>query len=209
MTKAFLFIPLFSVILLSCNHNKTESKSHTGDNNKAVSDSNSVNNNKTEFKSSINKIDSVQGDSGIANNQTIPISDADKFQYTNSDGSIPPEYWREYTISVTAHELHLTIDDRDDTLLTKNWPFTKRQFDNMVKKIKGLKKGKPLSSYDIPDGSGTIEIRIYNQGEIIFVGSGYRGGGPADFSGADVDLSYLIPHLDRLVESTEKKEKKP
>lgn len=128
------------------------------------------------------------------------ISNTDMVEYSFYPSSVAPQYYRGFRISVTPNTLHLAIHSYGDTLLKKDWSFTKEEFETVKQRVSNLKVEGSIDKSKIPDGGSTKEISLYQSGKKIFSGLDY--GSTKNFSGADIDLSYLVPDLNMLVEST-------
>lgn len=134
------------------------------------------------------------------------LSKADKVKYSFHASSVAPQYYRGYTISVTPEELRISVNSYGDTLLTKSRTFTKEKFEEVMEKFKNLKKSGEIDERNIPDGGTSTSITFYKGNKILFEASDY-GADNKDFKGADIDLTYLVPDLQDLIDSTKDKEK--
>jgi len=132
------------------------------------------------------------------------VANADKIIYSFRASSVAPKYHRSYSIAVTEDNLHLSINSYSDTLFTKDWPFTAAKFEEVKEKLKGLKEDGEIDENEIPDGGTADNIALYKEGKEIFSGADYKS--TKSFSGADVDLSYLIPDLEAMIKSTKKED---
>jgi hypothetical protein len=132
------------------------------------------------------------------------VANADKIIYSFHASSVAPKYHRSYSIAVTENNLHLSINSYSDTLFTKDWPFTAAKFDEVKEKLKGLKEDGEIDESEIADGGTSDGIALYKEGKEIFSGTDHKS--TKNFSGADVNLSYLIPDLKELIESTKKED---
>lgn len=132
------------------------------------------------------------------------VTEADKIVYGFHDSSVPPPYHRSYSIEVTENNLHLIIENYSDTLLTKDWTFTKEKFNEVKERLKNLKKDGEIDESEISDGGTSESIYLYKNGKKTFSCVDHHS--TKNFSGADIDLSYLIPDLKALIKSTESKE---
>lgn len=68
------------------------------------------------------------------------VSKADKIIYSFRAGSVAPQYHRSYSIAVTETNLHLAINSYGDTLLTKDWTFTKEKLDEVKEPVEKFKR---------------------------------------------------------------------
>ena len=102
------------------------------------------------------------------------ISSADwkqttKMEYRFGDSSVPPQYHRSYTISISISEKTITIDSYGDVLL-------QRQYDNTLDeflKFRDAIAEKKISKHEETDALGctggkTEHIRLYKGDEIYF-----------------------------------------
>ena len=131
------------------------------------------------------------------------VAVADKIEYSHYGATVAPVYNRGYTISITPDQLVVTIKSYDSVLLTKKRPFTEEQFNEVLQKFKALKKKDEPEQGEIPVGGGSQGIVFYKGDREIFTGNDY-GVQARNYSGADIDLSYLVPDMEALVEGTRK-----
>lgn len=131
------------------------------------------------------------------------ITKADSIVYTFYDASVAPKYYRGYTISITPDELQVQVKSYDDVLLQKTRDFSQDKFDDIKEKFKSLKKNGEINDEEIPNGGRSQSIEIFKNKRSLFDGRDY--GNTKDFKGADIDLSYLVPDIKDLIESTKEK----
>ncbi|HVF97891.1 MAG TPA: hypothetical protein VM871_11240, partial [Flavisolibacter sp.] len=96
----------------------------------------------------------------------------------------------------------VAIKSYSDVLLTEKRTFSPAKFDKLLLSFKDLKQEPEPNRSDIPVGGSSKAIRFYKDGKEIFHGIDY--GRTKNFSGADVDLSYLVPDLQELIAKTKK-----
>jgi hypothetical protein len=127
------------------------------------------------------------------------LAAADSIIYYSFGPSVAPQYRRDYTISVTPMKLQLQVSS-NTILLHRSWPFTAKRFREVVARFKNLRKQEQPGG--IPAvGGGSNAIALYKKGTVLFEGNSYN----RNFTGADINLDYLIPELRKLINSTQQK----
>ncbi len=130
----------------------------------------------------------------------------EKIVYRFEDSSVPPEYHRSYTITLTPEKVHIIVDSYGNILAEKEYTIRKKQFINIVHSmaVNNIRK-QPLGDNEGCTG-GTAEILSYwDEGSEIFsasvyhcgsIDSGNLGGNLKSF--AD-DIKKLVPELHKLL----------
>ena len=128
-----------------------------------------------------------------------------KVVYRHSDPSIAPDYYRSYTLTVTANSIELQVKNYSETLLSKSLTLSEESFRSFVDKLSqlGIKKVKEVKS--ISTGSSTMSLSLYHGDDEFFDAYSTHGGGNLSFP-HPVQLQSLIdellPSLHDLVEQT-------
>ena len=128
-----------------------------------------------------------------------------KVVYRHSDPSIAPDYYRSYTLTVTANSIDLVVNNYSETLLSKSFTISEENFRSFVDKLSqlGIKKVKEVKS--ISTGSSTMSLSLYHGDDEFFDAYSTHGGGNLSLP-HPVQLQSLIdellPSLHDLVEQT-------
>ena len=102
---------------------------------------------------------------GIAENDWQQVT---KIVYHHSDGSIAPQYYRTYTITVAADSIEVTIRNYSRTLAEKRYPNTTQNYKTLVAKLKdtGISKGREVE--DISTGGDSESLSLYKGDDEFF-----------------------------------------
>ena len=126
--------------------------------------------------------------------------------YHFGDASIPPEYHRSYTVTVTTDKARIVVDSYGDILADKDYEITSKQFDDIRNSLKRNKIRNCTLGDDKGCSGGTIERISFSDGENkIFSGSVYHCGGKdtgnlcGDIAGFADDIKNLVPDLEKLL----------
>jgi len=126
--------------------------------------------------------------------------------YHFGDSSVPPEYHRSYTVTVTTDKLRIVIDSYGDILANKKYEITSNQFDDIRNSLKSNKIRNCTLADDEGCSGGTIERISFSDGENeIFSGTVYHCGGKdtgnlcGDITSFADDVKNLVPDLDELL----------
>ena len=126
--------------------------------------------------------------------------------YHFGDASIPPEYHRSYTVTVTTDKIRIVVDSYGDILADKEYEITSKQFDDIRNSLKRNKIRNCTLGDDKGCSGGTIERISFSDGENkIFSGSVYHCGGKdtgnlcGDIAGFADDIKNLVPDLEKLL----------
>ena len=94
---------------------------------------------------------------------------ATKVEYRYGDSSLPPDYHRSYTITITENLKTISIDSYGKVLLTKEYPNTAADFKAFVEALskKGIYKHKEKDSGGCTGGTSEL-LRLFNGGENLF-----------------------------------------
>ena len=130
-----------------------------------------------------------------------------KIVYHFEDSSIPPEYHRSYSITLTTEKTHIIVDSYGDIIAEKEYKISKKQFIHIIHSLaeNNIRK-QPLGDNEGCTGGTTEILSYWDERSEIFsayvyhcggVDSGNLGGNIKDF--AD-DIKKLIPKLHKLLE---------
>ncbi len=125
--------------------------------------------------------------------------------YHFGDASVPPEYHRSYTITVTADKVGIVVDSYGKILADKRYEITNKQFNDIKNSLKRNKVRNCTLGDDEGCSGGTTERISFSDGENeIFSGSVYHCGGKdtgnlcGDITNFAEDVRNLVPGLDEL-----------
>ncbi len=116
--------------------------------------------------------------------------------YYCDNGSVPPQYYYHYTITVTKQTVQLVIKkgEKQNTTYSERADITRSQYEQFVSKLsnQGIKKTKDRT---IAEGSGLSEIKVGQNTAVLF--SGYEGDDITVSHGrlADAFLQILPPTM--------------
>ena len=130
-----------------------------------------------------------------------------KITYHFGDASVPPQYHRSYTITITADKVRVVVDSYGDILADETDEITSKQFDDIRKSFKSNKITNCTLGEDEGCSGGTFERISYSDNENeIFSGSVYHCGGNdtgnlcGDITSFSDDVKNLVPNLDKLLQ---------
>lgn len=94
---------------------------------------------------------------------------ATKVEYRYGDSSLPPDYHRSYTITITENLKTISIDSYGKVLLTKEYPNTAADFKAFVEALskKGIYRHKEKDSGGCTGGTSE-SIRLFNGTDSLF-----------------------------------------
>jgi len=126
--------------------------------------------------------------------------------YHFGDASIPPEYHRSYTVTVTTDKVRIVVDSYGDILADKGYEITSKQFDDIRNSLKRNEIRNCSLGDDEGCSGGTIERISFSDGKSeIFSGAVYHCGGKdtgnlcGDITSFADDVKNLVPNLDKLL----------
>jgi len=134
-----------------------------------------------------------------------PIS---KIVYSFKDASVPPQYHRSYTISVTGSQAHIVVDSYGDILAETTVDMPGRIMDDLARYIQIYQiKEKDLNTDTTTWPGGTSKaLQVYSADGILLDGIVYQSGGrvqgslSGDIDGFAKKLESLIPDFPKLLE---------
>ncbi|MBQ8066057.1 MAG: hypothetical protein IJ200_10435 [Prevotella sp.] len=148
------------------------------------------------------------GDASEHSTALPDLSEATQIEYRFGDTSLPPDYHRSYTITITETSKSITVDSYGDILLSRNYPNSSASFTDFKEELS--KKG--IAKHDKVDAGGcsggtTESIRVCNDKECFFDAYVYHCEGakgtlylPAGVS--DMFLQQIPEDVNSLIEST-------
>jgi len=130
----------------------------------------------------------------------------DKIVYRFIDASVPPQYHRSYTITVTPTRVNVVVDSYGNVLADKTHDTSEDQFKvllNSFQKNK-IKNCKPDEGDGCTGGTGE-KISLHDGKQEVFTGQIYHCGGKdygdlcGDTFAFALEVKNLVPDLDELV----------
>ena len=126
--------------------------------------------------------------------------------YCFGDASVPPQYHRSYTITVTPGQARVAVDSYGDVLAEKAHEITREEFEDIVRSLSRHRIGSAELGEDEGCTGGTTETIRYSDGmNELFSGSVYHCGGRdsgdlgGDVRGFAEEVGKLIPDLGKLL----------
>jgi hypothetical protein len=144
---------------------------------------------------------SNEGESSVTNAVISEIT------YHYGDASVPPDYHRSYSITVTLHNARVTVDSYGDILANKAYKITPEQFNNIRKSLEKNKiRNCRLSGEDGCTGGTSESISYSDEEKELFSGCVYHcrkidtGNLCGDIERFANDVKRIVPNLDKLVQ---------
>ena len=133
-------------------------------------------------------------------------SNIKKISYRFEDSSVPPEFHRSYTITVSPEKATIIVDSYGDILAEKTYKIRKKQFLNIITSLDTNNiRNQPLENNSGCVGGTSEFLSYWDEKSEIFSASVFHCGGidSGDLGGnikafAD-DMKKLIPTLDELL----------
>ena len=126
--------------------------------------------------------------------------------YCFGDASVPPQYHRSYTITVTPGQARVVVDIYGDVLAEKGYEITREEFEDIVRSLSRHRIGRAELGEDEGCTGGTTETICYSDVvRELFSGSVYHCGGRdsgnlgGDVRGFAEEVRKLIPDLGELL----------
>lgn len=125
--------------------------------------------------------------------------------YHFGDASVPPEYHRSYTVTVTTDKVRIVVDSYGEILADKEYEITNKQFNDIRNSLKRNNIRNCTLGNDEGCTGGNSERISFSDGENeIFSGTVYHCGGKdtgnlcGDITSFADDVKNLVPNLDKL-----------
>ena len=126
--------------------------------------------------------------------------------YHFGDATVPPNYHRSYTITITADSVKIIVDSYGDILVEEEYEITAQQFDDIRRSLERNNIRNCTLSDDEGCTGGTSEsISYVNDTNETFSGTVYHCGGQdtgnlcGDIGGFAEDVKKLVPNLKELL----------
>ena len=127
--------------------------------------------------------------------------------YHFGDASVPPDYHRSYSVTVTADKVRVVVDSYREILADKAYTITSLQFDDIKRFLERnrIRNCTLVDDENCPGGTSE-RISYSDKGNELFSGSVYRCGGNdtgnlcGDISSFAEDVKNLVPDLEKLLQ---------
>lgn len=133
----------------------------------------------------------------------VNMDDVNEITYRFIDASVPPQYHRSYTITVSTSRANVVVDSYGKILVEKTYEIPKSEFNSL---LNSFQKNKIRNcSMDEGDGctGGTGEkISVFDSKKEVFSGQVYRCGGE-DYGNMCGDISAFAEVVKMLVSDFE------
>lgn len=130
-----------------------------------------------------------------------------KIIYSFKDASVPPQYHRSYTLTVTREQAHIIVDSYSDILADVTIDMPEQIIDDLAKYIEKyqIKEKEHKSDTTICTGGISKSLTVYSDANILLNGTVYQCGGFLEGSlSGDIDsfakkIEDLIPDFTNLL----------
>lgn len=137
------------------------------------------------------------------------LSKTQSIVYRFGDASVPPQFHRSYSITITEDTLSVVVDSYGDVLHQKSFPFTVDDFTKVKQMIKKHKIGNVnLGEDDGCTGGTTESLALYGINGILFSGTVYHcGGNDCGNLGGDIKslaegIKIFVPGLRKMLQDS-------
>jgi len=142
-------------------------------------------------------------------NCTQTISEEDwqettEIVYHYSDPTIAPDYFRKYTLSITAKEAVLTISDYSKELYMKRFPVTAETFTAFVEKLKEMGVKRVKEKEPTATGCDYESLTLIKNDNRYFHAYASCGEGNLKLEKGNLGkvMNMIVPDLEEVVEQT-------
>lgn len=147
------------------------------------------------------------GGIGKRDNDMVDIGKVKQIVYRFIDASVPPQYHRSYTITVSPDTVNIVVDSYGKILAEKKYTISSSQFNNLLIFFQknNIRNCKLDEGHGCTGGTGE-KIVLHDNKQEVFSGWVYHCGGKdygnlygdmSDFAG---EVKKLVPDLDKMVE---------
>lgn len=126
--------------------------------------------------------------------------------YHFGDATVPPNYHRSYTVTITADKVKIVVDSYGDILVEEEYKITAQQFDDIQRSLERNNIRNCTLGDDEGCTGGTSEsISYVNDTNETFSGTVYHCGGQdtgnlcGDIGGFAEEVKKLVPNLKELL----------
>ena len=114
----------------------------------------------------------------VSTGRSLSLSEAMTVIYRFRDSSMPPEYHRSYTITVTRRKAELVVDSYGKVLSETHRNMTEEEFSQILDAIRaaGIGRQFELATGSRCTGGTTESLKLLNGEKVIFDGTAYRCG---------------------------------
>ena len=123
-----------------------------------------------------------------------------KIVYSFKDASVPPQYHRSYTITVTRDHYHIIVDSYGDILAEATIDMSEQIMDKLVKYIETyqIKERDYKRDSTICSGGASKSLTVYSDNNILLNGTVYQCGDRLEGS-LSGDIDSLAKKLEGLI----------
>jgi hypothetical protein len=143
----------------------------------------------------------------IDGENTMAQTTIKEITYHFGDASVPPDYHRSYTITVTANRVKIVVDSYGDILADEEYEITAQQFDDIQRSLEKNNIENCTLGEDEGCTGGTSErISYVNDKNETFSGSVYHCGGKdtgnlcGDIGSFADAVKKLVPNVEELLD---------
>lgn len=130
-----------------------------------------------------------------------------KIVYHFKDSSVPPQYHRSYTITVTRDQVHIIVDSYGDIISDSTFDMSENKMNNLIKciEIYQIRKQDYKDENKSCTGGTSKSITVFSGKNILLEGVAYKCGGSIHGSlSGDIDsfakmIEDLIPNFTMLL----------
>ena len=142
----------------------------------------------------------------VAGEDNMTNAAIQEITYHFGDASVPPEYHRSYTVTVTTDKVRIVVDSYGEILADKEYEITSKRFKDIRKSLERNRIRNCTLGDDEGCTGGTIERISFSDGENeIFSGTVYHCGGKdtgnlcGNITSFADDVKNLVPDLKKLL----------
>jgi len=147
----------------------------------------------------------VLGETHKEINGRIDMNKVNKITYRFIDASVPPQYHRSYTITVSQNRAHITVDSYGDVLAEKEFNISSDQFKELLNCFQKTKiRNCKLEKENGCTGGTGEKISLSDENKDMFSGRIYHCGGKnygnlcGGISLFAEEIKRMVPDLDGL-----------
>ncbi len=140
---------------------------------------------------------------------TQKVSDEDwqattEIVYYHSDPTVAPDYYRKYTLTITATEAVLTIGDYSKELCTKHFPMTAKTFKAFVEQLKGMGLQRVKEKEPTATGCDYESLTLLKGDASYFHAYATCGAGNLKVGRGNLEraITTVVPDMEEVIEQT-------
>ncbi|MCF7974358.1 MAG: hypothetical protein K9N55_11125 [Phycisphaerae bacterium] len=123
-----------------------------------------------------------------------------KIVYSFKDASVPPQYHRSYTITLTRDQSHILVDSYGDILVDQTKEIPESIIDDLAKYIETcqIKEKHLKSDTTICTGGTSKSLTVYSDRTVLLKGTVYQRGGRLE-GNLKGDIDSFVTKLEGLI----------